>query len=66
VRALLDLLRENETAAQNNAHAIYQILQEACKHLEVLDPEAGEEELMSAVASAKAKLRRMAELSEPH
>ena len=56
MRALLDLVRENEAVMQNKAAAYVHILEQASKHLTILDPEVGEEELIKAVAAALAKL----------
>ena len=57
MRALLDLMRENKTRVQEIAAACVQILKRASHHLNILDPEVGEEELIQAVAAALAKLR---------
>ena len=56
VRALLDLMRENETRVQETAAACAAVLALARQHLTILDPEVGEEELIKAVAAAHAKL----------
>ena len=57
VRALLDLMRENETRAQNVAAPYAAVLELASEHLTILDLEVGEEELIQAVAAALANLR---------
>ena len=57
VRALLDLMRENEARLQNVAASCAQVLEQARRHLKILGPEVGEEELIQAVAAALAKLR---------
>ena len=57
VFALLDLMRENEASLQNVASMCAEILEYASKVLIILDPEAGEEELIRAVAAALANLR---------
>jgi hypothetical protein len=57
VRALLDLLRQNETAAQDILY-VEKMLNDASSRLEILDPELGEEELIESVAAELAKLRR--------
>ena len=57
MRALLDLMRENEANVQVWAAACKELLQQALRHLEILDPEVGEEELIKAVAAEVAKLR---------
>ena len=56
MRALLDLVRENGAAVQENLVACQDLLQQASKHLTILDPELGEEELVKSVASELAKL----------
>jgi len=55
VRALLDLMRENEAAVQDTA-CRYHVLDNASMHLKLLDPEHGEEELIKSVVAEKAKL----------
>ena len=59
VRALLDLMRENETSVQQMPAACAQMLQHASQHLTILDPEVGEEELVKAVAAELARLRAL-------
>ena len=54
VRALLDLLRENETSVPDRVLA--SLLDEASSGLKILDPELGEEELIESVAAERAKL----------
>ena len=56
VRALLDLMRENEAQVQEMAASCGAVLELASQHLTILDPEVGEEELIQAVASELAKL----------
>jgi len=56
VRALLDLMRENEAKVQVMAAACQDLLGQARRHLKILDPEVGEEELIKAVEAAQAKL----------
>ena len=56
MRALLDLMRENETRVQEWAAPCAEMLASASQHLTALDPEVGEEELIQAVAAAQAKL----------
>ena len=54
--ALLDLVRGNEAAVQD-MHAICQsLLRDANVHLNILDPEHGEEELIELVAAELATL----------
>ena len=53
VRALLDLLSENEARVQSFA-VFSSVLESASEHLTILDPEVGEEELIKAVAAALA------------
>ena len=58
MRALLDLLRENE-AAVNTIPLLFQtMLQRASSQLKILDPEHGEEELIRSVAAELAKLMK--------
>ena len=54
MRALLDLLRENEAALKFRSAEC--ALQNASCHLKILDPEHGEEELINSVAAELAKL----------
>ena len=56
MRALLDLMRENETLLQNVAAICAQILEHARSHLTILDPDVGDEELIKAVAAEVARL----------
>ena len=56
MRALLDLMRENEARVQEVAAHCAAVLVSA-SHLTILDPEVGEEQLIQAVAAAHAKLR---------
>ena len=56
MRALLDLMRENEARVQNVPAVFAVMLAQARRHLKILDPEVGEEELIKAVAAAQAKL----------
>ena len=57
VRALLDLMRENEVSVQKWAIGSAAVLKSASHHLTILDPEVGVEELILAVAAALANLR---------
>ena len=59
VRALLDLIRENEAAVQDSASMCTTVLALASEHLKILDPEVGEEELITAVAAEAARLRAL-------
>jgi len=56
VRALLDLMRENEAAVQTFSTQCRYLLGEASKRLTMLDPEHGEEKLITSVAAEQAKL----------
>jgi hypothetical protein len=56
VRALLDLVRENGAFVQANLLHCQGLLQQASKHLKILDPELGEEELVKSVAAELAKV----------
>ena len=57
MRALLDLLRDNE-AAEHEVSDWQLTLQYATLHLKILDPEHGEEELINSMEVARAKLLR--------
>ena len=57
MRALLDLMRENETRVQEIATPCAAVLEFAKQSLTILDLEVGEEELIQAVAAALANLR---------
>ena len=57
VRALLDLVRENETQVQKWAAMCAEMLEYAREYLTILDQEVGEEELIQAVAAELARLR---------
>jgi hypothetical protein len=56
LRALLDLIRENGASVQDNLSQCRNSLQHASKHLQILDPELGEEELVKSVAAALASV----------
>ena len=56
MRALLDLVRENETRVQDISGSCQDLLRLAASNLTILDPEHGEEELIELVAAALAKL----------
>ena len=58
MRALLDLLRENEAAVQDMQALCQELLQEASVRLKILDPTLGEKELIKSVAAQMAKLAR--------
>ena len=57
MRALLDLMRENEEEVQTTTASCIVVLESASRELTILDPEVGEEELIQAVAAALANLR---------
>ena len=57
MRALLDLMRANESALKIVAEACHELLERASFHLKVLDPEVGEEELIKAVLVADSTVR---------
>ena len=59
VRALLDLMRENETAVQKSAATYAGVLAVAGKTLNVLGPEAGDKELIQEVEVHRFKLHRL-------
>ena len=56
VRALLDLMRDNEATTQARVFQDTEVLRNASVHLKILDPEHGEEELIKSVASELARL----------
>jgi len=56
VRALLELMRENEAAVEDLSDRCRGLLGEASECLKILDPEHGEEELITSVAAELAKL----------
>jgi len=59
VRALLDLVRENEAPVKTMLFCARRIvLQTASDHLKILDPECGEPELVKSVAAELAKFMR--------
>ena len=51
VRALLDLMRDNEAAVQDMSTQCRSVLSEVRVHLKILDPEHGEEALIKSVAA---------------
>ena len=57
MRALLDLVRDNE-ATIGNVSTSYcgHILYDACMHLTILDPDVGDEELIKAVETELTRL----------
>ena len=55
MRALLDLLRDNE-APEHLLGALNSVLLDASRHLKILDPEHGDEELVKSMEVARAKL----------
>jgi len=57
VRAVLNLMRENEASVQKVAARCAAVLELARQHLTILDPEVGEEELILSLAAALANLR---------
>ena len=54
--ALLDLMCENGALVQDTPVQCQGLLQQASKHLQILDPELGEEELIKFVADKMARL----------
>jgi hypothetical protein len=56
VRALLDLLRDNEAAVKGFSPQCRYFLRRASVNLKILYPGHGEEELIKSVAAALAKL----------
>ena len=55
MRALLDLLRENEAPGEAMLRRRQRLLQTTTSHLKILDPEHGDEELVNSVAAELAK-----------
>ena len=62
VRALLELMRENETAVQRIAATYAGVLGVAIKTLNVLDLEAGDKELIQAVKVQLVQLAKWKQL----
>ena len=56
MRALLDLVRENGASVQANLVRVQDLLGRASKHLTILDPELGQQELIKSVAAELAKV----------
>ena len=56
MRALLDLMRENGASVQAKLVQCRSLLQRASKHLQILDPELGEQELVKFLAAKLATL----------
>ena len=54
---MLDLLRENEAALRAAPHSYQELLRESTVHLKILHSGSGEEDLITAVAAERAKLR---------
>ena len=55
MRALLDLVRENGAAVQDNQVLLYKLLLDIMR-FQILDPELGEEELVESVAAELSKV----------
>ena len=67
MRALLDLLHDNEAAVQDLPKRCEELLLEAARHLKILDQEHGDQDLIASVAEKYAKLswpRRQPETGE--
>ena len=56
MRALLDLMRENEAAVKSVAASCQDVLEHASVNLKILEKVDGEQELIKAVALERAKL----------
>ena len=56
MRALLDLMRENEASVQANLAHCQNLLQHVTFCLQILDAELGEKELVKSVAAELAKV----------
>lgn len=61
VRALLDLLSENQSAVQNQAASFKEVLERASSYLTILAPEVGDKELIKSVSAELANLHEMAQ-----
>ena len=59
MRALLELMRENEARVEELAAVLEAVLERASEDLTILNPEDGEEELIQAVAAELARLRAL-------
>ena len=59
---MLDLMRENETAVQKSAAMYNQVLASARNTLNVLDPEAGDKELIQEVKVQLVQLAKWKQL----
>ena len=57
VRALLGLIRENETQVQEKAAVCVKLLHHARSHLTILNPVIGKKKLIKVVATEMARLR---------
>ena len=55
MRALLDLLRDNEAADEIMLGRRQDVLRDASRFLKILDPKHGDEELINSVAAELAK-----------
>jgi hypothetical protein len=64
VRALLDLVRQNKAAMQDQFLRFECMMQIAISDLKILHPERGEEELIKSLAAEVANLREMAGKAE--
>ena len=56
MRALLDLMRENEAAVQQNLSQCKHFLKQASLKLKILDPELGQQELVKSLAAEMANV----------
>ena len=56
MRALLDLMRDNEAAVKDVSKQCKSVLIDVSVYLNILDPVHGEKELINLVAAALAKL----------
>ena len=58
-------MRENTAAVQDTLLACQELLFKATVLLKILDPELGDQELISSVEAARANLREMAGEAQP-
>ena len=59
MRALLDLMRENQAAVQANLAGSQNLLGQACVYLKILDTKLGDKALIKSVEAERTNLRAM-------
>ena len=65
MRALLNLLRENQAALQDQLYPCQDLLSLASLQLKILDPKYGEEELIKSMATEVTILHELEGKTEP-